>query len=301
MAFALVIGIVVWSMWPPSGSSESPGPQGDLGKESPKELPKEITNSLQMKLVLIPAGKFKMGASPKEIEEFFGQPDEGPQHDVHITRPFYMGIHEVTQRQFEKIMGRNPSIFTEEQGGGPDHPVNRVSRAEATEFRHRLSELPAEKEAGRLYRLPTEAEWEYACRAGTKTAFHCGDTLTCVQANCVTPAPDRPNKSPLGKTAKVGSYPPNGFGLYDMHGNVREWCQDLYDPDYYKASPSDDPKGPRFPLGPPVGERYIFRGGCFYEEARFCRAAFRHGHEPFPEDHTGIGLRVVMEAESQPR
>ena len=141
----------------------------------PAAQPKEITNSIGMKLVLIPAGKFLMG-SPKDEKERW--PDE-EQHEVSITKPFYLGVYVVTQAEYEKVMGNNPSYFSA-KGDGKDSvkdmdtgqfPVEAVSWDDAVAFCKKLSELPEEKKAGRVYRLPTEAEWEYACRAGTKTAF----------------------------------------------------------------------------------------------------------------------------------
>ena len=148
-----------------------------------------------------------------------------------------------------------------------------------------LSNLPEEKKAGRKYRLPTEAEWEYACRAGTSTAFHFGQSLSSDQANFngKYPAGDGKEGPYLRKTAPVGSYQPNAYGLYDMHGNVAEWCADWYDPQYYFDSPDEDP------LGPPFGvvdtgfsnngnENFfvVVRGGCWADDGRACRSAYRY-------------------------
>ena len=187
------------------------------------------------------------------------------QHEVSITKPFYLGVYVVTQAEYEKVMGNNPSWFSA-KGDGKDKvkdmdtgqfPVEKVSWDDAVAFCKKLSELPEEKKAGRVYRLPTEAEWEYACRAGTKTAFHYGDSLSSKQANFNGNFPyGGADKGPyLGRTAKVGSYAANAFGLYDMHGNVWEWCQDWYDENYYKNSPKEDPPGPA------QGLHRVVRGG----------------------------------------
>src|SRR5205807_6124391 len=138
------------------------------------EQPKLLTNALGMKLALVPAGTFLMGSPEDEPGHRF---NEGPQHEVVLTQPFYLGVHPVTQEQYERVMDSNPARFNRGGGGGPDHPVENVSWDDAAAFCRRLSELPAERQAGRAYRLPTEAEWEYACRAGTATPFSAGPAL----------------------------------------------------------------------------------------------------------------------------
>src|SRR5262249_50320440 len=195
-----------------------------------------------MKLTLILAGKFVMGSPDSEAD----RDAEELQHEVVISKPFYMGVYEVTQGEYKKIVPKHNSLFHERNGGGPDHPAEQVRWKEAVEFCAKLSDLPVERKAGRVYRLPTEAEWEYACRAGSTTAFPSGEKLASSQANFNGNYPaGNADKGPyLQKTAKVGSYPPNAWGLYDMHGNVMEWCSDWYDPDYYKNSPKQDPTGP---------------------------------------------------------
>jgi formylglycine-generating enzyme required for sulfatase activity len=205
-------------------------------------------NSVGMKLVTVPKGKFKMGSLEAETGR---DSDEGPQHEVEITQPFQMGAYEVTQEEYQKVMGTNPSYFSAGGGGaarvaGMDtkrFPVENVSWDDAQAFCRKLSELPAEKKAGRSYRLPTEAEWEHACRAGTTTAFHYGASLTSTQANMYGLSPYGGAKAGpnLQRTEKVGSYRPNAFGLYDMHGNVLEWCQDWFDTTYYRTGPRVDP------------------------------------------------------------
>src|SRR5262249_40582503 len=140
--------------------------------------PNRLTNSIGMELILVPAGRFLMG-SPSTEEGHSS--DEGPPHEVHIARPFYLGIYPVTQHEYELVMNRNPSRFGPESGGGPEHPVERVTWEEADAFCRRLSSLPLEKRARRVYELPTEAEWEYACRAGTTAPFAFGDALSSEQ------------------------------------------------------------------------------------------------------------------------
>jgi len=254
-----------------------------------------ITNSLGMKLVRIPAGKFVMGSPPGEADR---DPEE-EQHEVVISQPFYLGAYEVTQAQYQQIQakGKNPAHFTAQNGGGPQHPVEQVSWAGAVEFCQRLSDLADERKAGRAYRLPTEAEWEYACRAGTTAAFAFGDSLGATQANFNGnyPQGDAPPGPYLRKTAKVGSYAPNAWGLYDMHGNVAEWCADWYDPEYYRHSPRDDPKGPdKGVLSTGFGKDcyHVCRGGCWLDEARACRSAYRFRLQS-TEPYRLVGLRVV--------
>ncbi len=261
-----------------------------------------ITNSIGMKLALIPAGEFDMGSddSPTSASSEGGDAneDERPRHRVRITKPFYMGIYEVTQGEVERVLGVRESFYRPDGFGafkleGIDdtsrYPAEQVTWSRAVEFCKRLSELPEEKEAGRFYRLPTEAEWEYACRAGTTTEFHLGDGLSSTQANFNGHYPHggAPKGPFLSRTVEVGSFAPNAFGLFDMHGNVWEWCLDWFGSDYYQHSPSVDPRGPE------TGQMRVIRGGGWYSDARDCRSAFRYADTP-----EGIfyvdGFRVVM-------
>jgi formylglycine-generating enzyme required for sulfatase activity len=275
---------------------------------------KTITNSIGMKLVHIPAGKFQMGSPAREAE----RDDIEVQHAVEISKPFYMGAYEVTQAQYSKIMGPSRaesgkqnsnnfgSRFDAKHGGGPDHPAENVRWYQAGQFCTNLSALPEEKKAGRVYRLPTEAEWEYACRAGTTTPSHYGDSLSSKQANCNGNYPyGGADKGPyLRRTTRVGSYKPNAWGLYDMHGNVWEWCSDWYDPDYYKKSPRKDPQGPdKGVIGtgykewnvPGVGQYYrVMRGGSWVDEGRGCRSAYRFRGMPH-DGYQIVGFRVVCQ------
>jgi formylglycine-generating enzyme required for sulfatase activity len=257
-----------------------------------------ITNSIGMKLARIPAGKFTMGSPRGEAER---QPEE-VQHEATITKPFYMGVYEVTQSQFANVMDpKTRAVFDGGNGGGPDHPMDNALWVEADEFCKKLSARDDEKRSGRKYRLPTEAEWEYACRAGTTSAFHVGDSLSSRQANFNGNYPHGgAERGPyLRKTTKVGSFDPNAFGLYDMHGNVAEWCADWYDPNYYNDSPDEDP------LGPPVGVLpddfgnfyLVVRGGSWLDDGRACRSAYRF-RAMHRNRYWQIGFRVVCEVEA---
>jgi len=274
-------------------------------------VPVEITNGIGMKLALIPAGEFMMGTSKEEVDRLAKlcpwikrelHKRECPPHRVRITKPFYLGVYEVAQAEYERVMGKNPSYFSA-TGDGKDEvsgmdasrfPVERVSWDDAVEFCRKLSELPEEKTAGHVYRLPTEAEWEYACRAGTTTLFHFGSKLNGEEANC-------DGSLPLGTTIKgpaldrpttVGSYQPNAFGLYDMHGNVWEWCQDWYDEEYYKESPPNDPQGPT------TGSIRVGRGGSWNFTTWHCRSALRGNYSP-EDRYISLGFRVAADPPSK--
>ena len=179
--------------------------------------------------------------------------------------------------------------------------MENLSWEDAVAFCQVLSEKPEEKKAGRKYRLPTEAEWEYACRAGTKTPFSFGTTLSADQANFNGNYPYNAKKGPyIRMTTKVGSYKPNAFGLYDMHGNVAEWCSDWYDPDYYENSPEEDPQGPPFGVLSDEFKKFYLtvRGGCWLDDARACRSAYRY-RAMTRNPYRLIGIRVVCEVEGE--
>ena len=256
---------------------------------------KTITNSIGMKLTRIPAGEFLMGSADTDPG---ARDDEKPQHRVRITKSFYMGVYEVTQGEYTEVMHTNPSSFSRAgllKDAPPDLdcsqlPVENVTWYAAVEFCRRLSESAPEKQAGRVYRLPTEAEWEYACRAGSTTVFHYGNTLTATQANFNGKNPfGNAGTGPfLNRTAAVGSYEPNQFGLFDMHGNLHEWCRDRFDRDYYRTSQEKDPPGPQ------TGTSRVIRGGDWYSDARDCRSAFRYADLPEGLFYA-LGMRVVCE------
>lgn len=261
--------------------------------QPPPAIPKRAlreTNALGMKFVLIPAGEFMMGATENTEGSCCGRSENGP-HLVRITKPFYLGIYAVTQDEFQRVMKTNPSWFSA-QGGGKDYvrgmdtkrfPVEQVSWSAAQEF---CKELSAQEK--KTYRLPTEAEWEYACRAGTTTAFNFGDSLNGSEANCNGYFPyGSAGPGPfLRRTTTVGSYQANAWGLYDMHGNVWQWCQDWFQPYYYAHSPQDDPQGPI------EGHDRCARGGGWDAGAADCRSADRWKLPPdFP--FYSLGFRVV--------
>jgi formylglycine-generating enzyme required for sulfatase activity len=263
-----------------SGSS-APDEEVDL---SLSEGGKDFTNSVGMKLVRIKAGTFLIGAPAGERQS---NDFEKPQYEVEISRDFYVGVYEVTQKQYQAVMGNNPSFFSQTGGGRgqvqgqntDDFPVEQVSWHDAQKFTEKLSALPRERSNGRKYRLPTEAEWEYCCRAGTKTRFNVGDELAPRDANF--------NNNNLRRTCKVGSYKPNAFGLYDVHGNVWEWCSDWYEDKVYQQKVRKDPQGPKNPT-----RSKVQRGGAWNHTADVCRAAFRNN--PSPETRSSTeGFRVV--------
>ncbi len=255
--------------------------------------PIETTNSIGMALVLVPPGEFTMGSPITEPDR---HPNESPD-SARIARPFHMGVYEVTQGQYLRVMGDNPSFFGPTGEGKAivngfdtsNYPVECVSLEDAADFCRKLSERPEEEAAGRAYRLPTEVEWEYACRAGTTAPFHFGLQLNGKQANCNGNLPFGTDViGPyLERTTAVGSYSANAFGLFDMHGNVREWCQDWVADDKPDANAAKQTGGPTLKS---VGAR---RGGAWSTDAASCRAAHRYRSEP-PYSGNYLGFRVVM-------
>jgi formylglycine-generating enzyme required for sulfatase activity len=239
-------------------------------------------------MVAIPGGRFLMGSPESEAGRF---QYEGPQHEVSI-QPFYMGKYAVTQAQWLAIAERpkvaidldpTPSSFK-----GDRRPVENVSWDEAVEFCQRLSQA-----TGKPYRLPTEAEWEYACRAGTTSPFHFGATITADLANY--DGNYTYGAGPKGKyrveTTDMGSFPPNAFGLYDLHGNVWEWCQDIWH-DSYAGAPTDGNAWVN------ENDNYsrILRGGSCFSNPAYCRSANRSGVAPDDRKHLRsfyVGLRVA--------
>ena len=273
-------------------------------------VPVEETNSIGMKLVLIPPGEFEMGSTPEEIAVGVGRGQE-EQEPQDVFRPGAERSATAPGENHQAVLpgnvsghpggiregdGREPERIHREADGcvrlqaaacrkrrsksgemdarrwlGKDtsrHPVETVNWDEAMEFCRRLSAMPAERAARRVYRLPTEAEWEYACRAGTTTRWYCGDD----EAGLVDVAWF--NKNAGGMTHPVGEKKPNAWGLYDMHGNVYQWCADWFSPDYYKQSPPSDPSGP------PAGSVRVLRGGYWNNSPSSCRSAFRNHYAP---------------------
>lgn len=246
-----------------------------------------------VKLCWCPPGKFRMGSPHSEPERRPGE----EQVDVILTHGFWLGTYEVTQSQWKQVLGKLPGELTAELPAGDDYPVGNVNFAEAEEVCHRLTELgrqSADLPKDWEFRLPTEAQWEYACRAATTTATAFGDTLSSKQANFQGNPYNGAERGPsLKRAARVGSYPANAWGLRDMHGNSFEWCRDWYharlpggtDPDLYAAKDSAT-------RGENGGLSRVRRGGCWADEGWPCRSAFRLRFEPERRyDH--IGLRVV--------
>lgn len=240
-----------------------------------------ITNSLGMTLALIPVGEFLMG-SPR------GGPDravnEFPQHHVRITRPFYLGTIEVTQGQWETVMHTTPWRGQEFVVDGADLPAVWISWVDAVEFCRRLSAIDHMS-----YRLPTEAEWEYACRAGTKTRYIFGDDESRLE-DYAWYGKNAGSKHPFA--FRGGLKPANAFGLFDMHGNVLEWCSDWYDGNYYSQTPEDDPPGPA------NGSGRVCRGGSYILVAELCRSASRASGWPEHHDYF-VGFRVARNGDSE--
>jgi formylglycine-generating enzyme required for sulfatase activity len=298
-----------------------------------QQIEADPKNSMGMQFILIPPGDFMMGSTPEQVlqvkrsDRTLGRDlvlEEQPQHQVELSRPFYIGAHEVTKGQFQKFVDEtgyktdaekdgkggsgyvgtgNASVKTQPSFNwrdpgfkqGDDHPVVNVSWNDAAEFCVWLSRIE-----GKKYRLPTEAEWEYACRAGTTSQFYNGDASERItQIANVFDLAGR-EKFPrsggaIGSsdgwafTSPVGQFPPNSFGLYDMSGNAIEWCQDWYSDDYYAKSAVLDP------YGPPVGALRVARGGSWGSQTKLCRSAARMRWYPSTK-LCSVGFRVVCES-----
>jgi formylglycine-generating enzyme required for sulfatase activity len=230
-------------------------------RKAQASLPSEFTNSLGMPFRLIPAGKFLMG-------------DSGSQHEVILTRPFYMGMYPVTQGEYERVIGRNPSHFK-----GDRHPVECVSWEDAMAYIERLNSISEEKSLGRRYRLPTESEWEYACRAGSTSAYCFGEEESLLGDYAWY------GSNSGSKTHPVGEKRPNAWGLHDMHGNVWEWCSDWYG-DSPGVTVTD-------PVGPKDGSDRGLRGGCWLYDAACCRSSFRLWLDPSGRS-SDLGFRLAL-------
>lgn len=295
--------------------------QGNSGKvlDLPTQKTIDLGDDVKMEMVLIPAGSFFMGDNS-------GLDDEKPAHKVTITKPFYLGHHEVTVEQFRRFVEATGYATDAERGKGfkgafgwnpvkmefqtnedyswrntgfaqsDTHPVVNVSWNDAMEFCKWLSRIE-----GKTFRLPTEAEWEYACRGGTTTRYsHGNDPEGLAQVGNVADATFQGQYFELkaliqasdgyAYTSPAGSFLPNSFGVYDMHGNAWEWCADWYDPEYYAKSPADNPTGPA------TGEERVYRGGGWFNCTRGCRSASRSAG--FPENRNlTVGFRVLLVAE----
>lgn len=246
---------------------------GDYSRNAtPTQKTLVLGGGVKLELVLIPAGKFMMGSPPGEKQRF----SEWPQHEVRITRPFYMGKYPVTNEQTKAVMDK---IDGHPFFAGMNNPVYAFSWNDAQDFCKKLSVM-----TGKTVRLPTEAEWEYACRAGTTTRYFSGDSDT----SLTDVAWFRDNSN---RTHPVGQKKPNAWGLYDMCGNVAQWCQDYWA--RYEPGAAVDPHGPE------VGETRVLRGCCFFQAADDCRSAAR-GNNLQGCNMGGTGFRIVMETNSMP-
>jgi formylglycine-generating enzyme required for sulfatase activity len=248
-------------------------PAGNL----PPRVEIEVGGGVYMRFALIPSGRFLMGSPPSEV----GRVEDERQHEVIISQPFYMGVTAVTQEQYEAVIGKNPSQFE-----GVKNPVESVSWDDATAFCRRLSER-----SGHKVRLPTESEWEYACRAGTTTPFNTGQILSRNATVSVAYSFPRYRKGRSdSNTLPAGSYKPNAWGLYDTHGIVLEWCSDWYG-EYPVGAVSD-------PTGPETNEfrvMRVMRGGGWGNEPADCRSASRDGKLP-GHRFAYVGFRVALVA-----
>lgn len=221
------------------------------GGQDKKEHVVDLGHNAKIVMVWVPAGEFTMGSNKCRVEQ--------PPHKVRISKGFWIGKYEVTQEQYETVMGSNPSRFK-----GVKNPVKRISWFAASEFAARLN---AKRSSHSVFRLPTEAEWEYACGKECPSGWY--------------------DKNSSEHTHPVGKTKPNVHGLYDMLGNVSEWCQDWYDREYYKKSPSVDPQGPK------SGVYRVLRGGSWDDDGADCNPQLRNRASPGNYDAT-TGFRVVM-------
>ena len=291
------LGIGVWvavavAALPPASAASASVPTASL-----RERVVTLADGLTFTFVEVPAGGFVMGSPELEAGR---ASDEGPQREVTLPRPYWIGKYEVTQAQWREVMKDNPATFRD-YGASPSYPVEGVSWLDAQEFIARLGA----RGVGR-FRLPTEAEWEYAARAGTTTRYHTGDSPESLagSANVFDPKTaalwpqwrDRALATDDGHvfTAPVGSFAPNACGLHDMHGNVWEWTADWHAVDWYARSPASDPTGPR------TGDNRVRRGGSWHTWPFYARCSYRNWVTP-QSRYTLIGFRLLLEAEAAQR
>ncbi|MGL5060969.1 MAG: formylglycine-generating enzyme family protein [Microcoleus sp.] len=252
---------------------DSEGKEIDRNRHLARYFPEELGNSIVLEMVYIPGGSFMMGSPATQSDRY----DETPQHQVTIPA-FYASKYPITQAQWQTVTGKNPSWFR-----GAQLPVEHISWDDAVEFCRQLSQ-----QTGKQYRLLSEAEWEYACRAGTTTPFHFGETITpeLVNYRGDYPYANAPTGIYRQKTIDVGSFSPNTFGLYDMHGNITEWCSDRWH-ENYNGAPTD---GTSWETG---GCNFrVLRGGCWLNYAVGCRSTIRNRYSPQVR-FWSIGFRVA--------
>jgi formylglycine-generating enzyme required for sulfatase activity len=257
----------------------TPGDGLAVSPNQPREVLVELGDNLYMRLAPVKAGTFMMGSPRSEVD----RQDDETQHEVTISKPFLIGVCAVTQEQYAFLMGKNPSEFRRDV----QNPVENVTWDEAAEFCRVMSE-----KTGKKVKLPTEAQWEYACRAGTVTPFHTGETIATGLANYdgryVYGNGERGENRKM--TTPTAAFLPNDFGLYDMHGNVQEWCSDWYDRNTYTSAARKDPTGPA------EGSFRVVRGGSWFHGPLNSRAAIRDCSAPSSRSNY-IGFRVVVELE----
>ena len=283
-----------WADHPKATTTPTPAAVAVTQPRMASANPPVYINSIRMKLALLPGGEFMMGA-PDNDE--LAHPIEKPQHQVGLS-PFFMGVYEVTQAQYKAVMGNNPSYFSATGGGKnqingeptDEQPVEKVTWLDAAMFCNKLSEREGRslfyqetgqddraKRTGPGYRLPTEAEWEFACRAGAQTRYCFGDDAWILSKYTGTG----------GRPHAVGTTHPNRFGLYDMHGNVWEWCSDWFGPEYYSQPHSRDPQGP------PLGGKRVYRGGGWDSDPFKCTSTYREKDPPL-DTNIIVGFRIAL-------
>ncbi len=254
-----------------------------LGRAVEEEV--GLGGGVKLTVVLIPPGTFRMGAPDGERDAYA---KERPPHTVTINTPFYLGKYEVSQAQYKVVAGENPSRFRSSPDGDTDLlPVESVTWEEAQRFCEKLTVRHRERGGTGRFGLPTEAEWEYACRSGTTTPFYFGQEANGRQANCDGSHPYGTGRGGpfIQRTCRVGQYAANAWGLYDMHGNVWEWCADDWTPDHVGASSDGTAR-----TVPGAKER-VMRGGAWNNHAGHCRAAYRADYSPLTRD-ASVGFRV---------
>jgi len=277
-------------------SSEQSDPTRDEGRdvapvkkgESDRTVTLDLGKGATMKLVLVPAGKFLMGSkfsAAESVRRYGGKEnhyaDERPRHEVTISKPFYMGACEVTQAQWRAVMGAEPWKGKVWGKPGADHAASWISWHEVSTFCRKLS-----KKTGRKVALPTEAQWEYACRAGTTTVYCFGDDKS--KLGDYAWYHDNTRKKGEVYAHPVGRKKPNAWGLYDMHGNVWEWCRDWYAKEFYAGGKNVDPENTT------EAKNRTVRGGSWYNDPSRCRAAARNSWTGSNYRHYNYGFRVVL-------
>ena len=271
-------GIVYAFFW---DDLTSPRPSQPVVVVTPTPTP-EPYRGPKIEMVEVPAGTFTMGAPSSEPESYV---DEAPARAVTISHNYYIGKYELTQSEWQAVMGSNPSHFTD----CSSCPVDSVSYNDIQVFIMKLNTMGGPL----VYRLPTEAEWERACRAGTDTPFSFGSTITADQANFKADEPYGTADKGIyrEKPLPVGTLVPNAWGIYDMHGNTTEWVADWYDAEYYKSAPTTDPTGPA------TGTQRVFRGGSWHDAGKYIRSAYRNKDNP-EKKFNNCGFRLAATKKS---